>query len=161
MDYSQLWTLIGGIIGGGIGGTLLNRLFDRRKDKATAAEAGEKARGAALANEAAEIQQILGYTKSLKDFVRETEENTRQINILNQRVASVEKENSDLKAEIKTKQAIIEYQKEERHEWTQSLMGVQEKLAESKLEIKTLKDKVAALEQIEEDRTKLELREPK
>lgn len=158
MDISQILNIV---LGGGVIALLINRWFDRKKDKATADEAGEKARSAALANDALEIQQVLGYTKSLKDFVRETEENTKQIKVLNSRVSELERERDDLKRELQAKETIIEYQKEERHEWTNSLMVVQEKYAESKLKIKTLEERIQSLEIVKENETKLELRDPK
>jgi predicted RNase H-like nuclease (RuvC/YqgF family) len=158
MDISHILNIV---LGGGVLALLINRWFDRKKDQAAAAEAGENARGKKLENDAKEVAQILGYTQSLNDLAKKLADNDREIQSLNRRVSEIERERDDLKSELKAKDAVIDYQKDERHAWTETLLGVQEKYAESKLKIKTLEERITILEHHSEELTKLELREPK
>lgn len=157
MDYSYILNLI---LGTGIVGVLVKGYFDRRKDAATARKTETEADTVDLANQAAQLAGTLGYTKTLQDFVKETEANTAQIKLLTTRVQTLERENADLQLELKVKTGTIEYQREERHEWMAALSKLQEQGILSKLEITQLTDRVTHLEARNEELTKMELRTP-
>lgn len=130
------------LLGGGLFSivTLIAKeLYDRKYKKAVTNKVSEETVSIQLANQTDYIKKIGEQSKLMKDLLDDAEGKTQRVRQLSETLDKTQKENVDLKLELDGKNYVIEYQKDERHEWMQTLKIAMEATAEQKVEINQLK----------------------
>jgi hypothetical protein len=148
MDFHTLLTVL---FGTGFVGLLVKELFAWKKNRADA-------EGVEIENEDKRLGQIQINTQVINDLLKDSETNVKKMRELNSQIDALQGEKDDLAQSLLGAKKVIEYQKEERHEWTLLLEKILKREAESNLKIAELEKRVADLEAINETLTKGDLR---
>jgi predicted outer membrane lipoprotein len=149
VSYQVIAWILGALLtlaGTGFFGILVKLWFDRRRQKALTDKTAAETDAIHISNDAHRLT-ALGITNStIAGLLAESEANVAAMRKVNAELTTAKTENDELAQQNSNQKAIIGYQKDERHEWTQQLKLVITELAEARLEIQQLTRRVAELE---------------
>lgn len=133
---------------------LISGWYMRRERRATANKTDAEAEAIHLSNDTKRLLAISDSNKTIKEILEESEANVKKMRETNSQLVAAQSENEFLSKSLNNAKAIIDYQKTERHEWTEQLKNVLGELAEAKTEIEQLNKRVAELERINKELVK-------
>jgi len=132
----DLNTVLAGLFGSGFIIACIKLWLERRKRKLSDDKSEAETETIHLSNEAHRLAALGDSNKTIKDLLEESEAHIKKMRETNSQLVAAQTENEFLSNSLKNAKAIIDYQKTERHEWTEQLKNVLGELAEAKNEIK-------------------------
>jgi chromosome segregation ATPase len=141
-----IFGILGILAGTGFFGLLLKLRADRRKRIVENEKTTAETDAIHISNDAHRLAQIGITSQTIAGLLAESEANVTAMRKVNAQLTTAKTENDELAQQNSNQKAIIGYQKDERHEWTQQLKLVITELAEARLEIQQLTRRVAELE---------------
>lgn len=126
----------------------ITNAFNRRKSKADTHKTIAETETIHLSNDAQRLADLGALNKTISDLLTESERHIKKMREANSQLVAAQTENALLSTSVQNAKAIIDYQKTERHEWTEQLKNVLTALTEARLEIENLRQRVAELEKM-------------
>jgi len=142
----DLTTILAALFGSGFLVAVIKLIVERRKRTAENDKTDAQTEGIHLSNEAHRIHAIGEQNKTIQDLAHESQELLAQMRAQNSQLLAAQADNEFLSTSLKNAKAIIDYQKTERHEWTEQLKNVLGELTDARNEITQLKLRVTELE---------------
>lgn len=167
----KVLTAVNFLLGGGIVGLIVKAYLNRRQNAAnTAKTLADKGKTDAETEKAEAETEALHHTtdagrliiignqqKTIGSLIEDADANIKKMRDTNSQLAGLQEEHDKLKVNVAVKDGVIEYQKEERHQWTLTLKSVLEASAEMKQKMLSLEKRIVELEAANEELTKGDL----
>lgn len=157
IDIYQLLTwgfgLVGLLLSGGTVGIWLKLRSERKTRDADAKKTSAETDAILIDNDTERLTAIGASNKTINDLLIESNAHVKAMVELTGQLGKAKVEIVQLTGQVNNGTAIIEYQKSERHEWTEQLKKVLQELAEATLKIEELTNRVLELERINHELT--------
>jgi chromosome segregation ATPase len=142
----SVWEVLTYLLGSGFLLAIIKLILERRKRNNENAQTAAQTDAIHISNNAHRLEAIGASNKTIKDLLKDAEDNVTKMRTMSAQLGYATQENEQLTTALSNAKAIIGYQKDERHEWTQQLKQVLEELAEARVQIELLTARVAQLE---------------